>query len=72
MQSGSLLLEHEPQPEQIEQLEQLAELCEESAAPEIVDAPVPEPPARPSERDLILQRAAYTGLRAASPTASQG
>ena len=44
-QSGSLLLEHEPQSEQIEQLEQLAELCEEPAAPEIVDEPPLEPAA---------------------------
>ena len=62
-QSGPLLLEHEPQPEQIEQLEQLAELCEASAeAPaEIVDEPPPEPPAQPSERDLIMQRAQTLG-----------
>jgi hypothetical protein len=57
-QSGSLLLEHEPQSEQIEQLEQLAELCEEPAAPEIVD----EPPLEPAEEpDPVLQRAMALG-----------
>ena len=56
-----MLLEHEPQPGQLEQLEQLAEFCEASAAPAIVNEPALEPPARPSEHDLILQRARTRG-----------
>ena len=72
LQSGPMLLEHEPQPEQMEQLEQLAELCEHRPRPRSSMNLLPEPPAPPSERDLIMQRAKALGYTPLPPRPRQG